>query len=177
MKDLRRVRTYGSGPSIEVSDILQSVLVAELLCPSASLWLVSPWISDIPVIDNREGAMSSLGPDWAHRSILLSEVLPLILDAETRVTVVLRGGVDNVTFQIRLQELAATHPRHLRVIETPDVHEKGLVTDHAVVGGSMNFTFSGRSRNLEHVVFDTNMDRVNQLQLELSQEYPWGESP
>ena len=176
MKDLRRVRTYGNGPSIEVSDVLQSVLVAELLCPSTAFWLVSPWISDIPVFDNREGSLSSLGPDWAHRPILLSEVIPVILDAETRVTVVLRGGEDNSMFRTRLQAMQATHPHYLRIIERPEVHEKGLVTDHALVAGSMNFTFSGQSRNLEHVVLDTNLERVNQLQLELSQEYPWGES-
>lgn len=173
MKDLRRVRTYGNGPSIEVTDVLQSVLVAELLCPSEAFWLVSPWISDIPVLDNSDGGMSSLGYDWAHRPLLLSEVLPVILEAETPMTVVLRGGDENRPFRSRLEDLSAAFPSRLRVVESVDVHEKGLVTDHAVVGGSMNFTFSGKSQNIEHVLLDTNPERVNQIQFDLGQEYPW----
>jgi hypothetical protein len=175
--DIRRVRTYGNGPSIEVTDVLQTVLVAELLAPSDAVWLVSPWISDIPVLDNRDGAMSNMGYDWAHRPILLSEVLPALLDAETRVTVVLRGDTENLTFRSRLKALSDAYPTLLRIIESEDVHEKGLVTDHALVTGSMNFTFGGRAHNVEALTLDTNGQRINQVQLELSQTYPWERQP
>lgn len=175
--DIRRVRTYGNGPSVEVADVLQTVLVAELLAPSTALWLVSPWISDIPVLDNRDGAISNMGYDWAYRLILLSEVLPDILDADTRVTVVLRGENENLTFRSRLAGLSDAYPKSLRVIESEDVHEKGLLTDHALVAGSMNFTFSGRAHNVEALLLDTNDQRINQVHLELSQTYPWEDQP
>lgn len=171
--DIRRIRTYGNGPSLEVRDVLQAVFVADLLEPSESIWLVSPWVSDIPVVDNRDGAFSSMGVDWGHREVLLSEALPVVLDAGTRVTVVLRGGDENLAFRTRLRRLMDAYARTLRMLEFTDVHEKGLVTDHATVGGSMNFTYSGTSSNLESLVLDVNPERINQLQLELSQQYPW----
>ena len=41
-------------------DLLQMLFLSELLAPSRCLWLVSPWISDIPVIDNRIERLSRL---------------------------------------------------------------------------------------------------------------------
>ena len=36
----------------EVRELLQSIFVSELLRPSKEIWLVSPWLSDIEVVDD-----------------------------------------------------------------------------------------------------------------------------
>lgn len=36
----------------EIREMLEGIFVAELLVPSDSLWLVSPWITDIDILDN-----------------------------------------------------------------------------------------------------------------------------
>ena len=38
--------------------------MAELLRPSTHLWIVSPWVSDVPLIDNRARQFGTLAPDW-----------------------------------------------------------------------------------------------------------------
>ena len=46
--------------SRQLPDLLQTILVAELIAPSQCLWLVSPWISDIPVVDNTANTFLAL---------------------------------------------------------------------------------------------------------------------
>jgi hypothetical protein len=36
-----------------LADVLTSFLLAELLTPSQPLWLISAWISDVEILDNR----------------------------------------------------------------------------------------------------------------------------
>ena len=43
---------YSRFGSRHVADLLQAIFAAEILRPSARMWIVSPWISDIPVLDN-----------------------------------------------------------------------------------------------------------------------------
>lgn len=39
----------------EIEVLVQNLLVLEMLAPSQDLWVVSAWVSDIEVIDNRAG--------------------------------------------------------------------------------------------------------------------------
>ena len=45
-------------------EFLESLFTAELLRPSRRLFLVSPWISDIAVIQNLGRRYASLDPTW-----------------------------------------------------------------------------------------------------------------
>ena len=54
----------------EIPDLLQTIFAALLLSPSRNLWLVSPWISDIPVLDNRT--------DEIRQAIPFLSTLPII---------------------------------------------------------------------------------------------------
>ena len=63
---IRKSHSHSSG---EAADLLAAVLAVEVAMPSTTLWLVSPWISDIPVLTTRPthiptyrgGAADSLG--------------------------------------------------------------------------------------------------------------------
>ena len=67
----------------QVPDLLQNIFVAELLSPSSCLWLVSPWVSDIPVIDNRTNGFLSFEPRWVRSLVSLSQVLAKLLELGT----------------------------------------------------------------------------------------------
>ena len=38
-------------------------------------WLVSPWINNIALFDNRAGGFSTVNPEWGNREVRLIEVM------------------------------------------------------------------------------------------------------
>ncbi|QDV37411.1 phospholipase D-like domain-containing protein DpdK [Tautonia plasticadhaerens] len=139
----------------QISDLLQLVFVAEFLCPSRCLWLVSPWISDIPVIDNRANGFLCFEPRWARSQVRLSQVLGRLIELGSTVHVATRPVPHNDAFLDRLRRHAEAEdlPLHLHVSE--ELHEKGILGDGFYLSGSMNFTFSGISLNEEAVQYST----------------------
>lgn len=58
-----------------VRELLQFMLLGELLAPGGErAWIVSPWISNIVLFDNRAGAFGAVNPEWGTREIRLIEV-------------------------------------------------------------------------------------------------------
>ena len=64
----RQIRRAAGGASREIADVLQNVFVGELVASSPCVWIISPWLSDIPVIDNSAGGFDSFSADWGTRS-------------------------------------------------------------------------------------------------------------
>jgi len=137
----------------QIPDLLQAVFVAELLSPSRCLWLISPWVSDIPIIDNRTNAFLSLDPLWTRTQVTLSQVLIRILELRTTVHVATRPDVRNRAFLDRLRRAAEPEGLPLLMHEQEELHEKGILGDGFYLSGSMNFTYSGIALNEEAVHF------------------------
>jgi hypothetical protein len=141
----------------EVRELLQAIFVGEMLAPSRCLWLVSPWISDIPIIDNRSGAFDALDPSWGPRILRLGEVIARSLQTGTTVVVATRPVSHNRPFLSQLtstaSDLGVTSALLLNRAE--NLHEKGLLADDFYLGGSMNLTFGGVELLEETVTFDT----------------------
>ena len=78
----RTIRTSTSAAREELADALQGLFVAELLAPSQPLYIITPWISDVPLIDNRTARFSGLLPDLPQRWIRLSELLLKHMDGQ-----------------------------------------------------------------------------------------------
>ena len=74
----------------QIPELLQTVFVAELLIPSRCLWLVSPWVSDIPIIDNTANNFLALEPSWSRSRIRLSQVLLTLAEKGTTIHVATR---------------------------------------------------------------------------------------
>ena len=142
----------------EVENLLQSILAAELLAPSEVLWIVSPWISDVGVLDNTTGGFAGLEPTWGRRSITLVEVLAALLRRGSRVVVATRTDDHNLRFVRRLQqsaESAGLRGRLLVVLDERErLHEKGIVGDDFYLSGSMNVTYNGIRLHDEAVRFE-----------------------
>jgi hypothetical protein len=141
-----------------VPDLLQALFVAELLQPSRCLWLVSPWISDIPVLDNRAGGFSSLEPGWPRAGVRLSQVLHRLLRQGTAVVIASRPLEHNRALRERLQGEAAGLP--LALPQAEELHAKGILGDGYFLSGSMNFTSNGITLNEEVLTYITDPAEV-----------------
>lgn len=151
----------------EVKELLQAIFVGEMMSPSRCIWLISPWLSDIPIIDNRAGAFDALDSSWGPRVLRLGEVIARSLRIGTMVVVATRPVPHNRPF---LSQLATTASElgvspALLLSEAEDLHEKGILGDDFYLSGSMNLTFGGVELLEETVKFDTAEEVVAQARL------------
>jgi hypothetical protein len=167
---MRRLSTRGGGATRSLDELIETVLIAELIAPSTDLWLLSPWISDIPVIDNRAGEVMSLIPAAPARHLRLTEVLVEIARRECTVRVLVRDDPKN---QQVVDRLAASTfeeiPLEVRIVE--NLHDKGLLTSRVHVQGSMNFTHFGRTVNEEGIVVTSDPDEVARARLSFQERF------
>lgn len=153
---------------LALGDVVTAALVSELLMPSAELWLVTGWVSDITVIDNTQGDFDHL-LDGRCAAWTLSETLALLCRRGTSLHVTLRDHPHNLLFRQRLE-------RQLRDIDvpihmSPDLHEKLLCGDDWQITGSMNFTLNGFERNEESVEYKIDQIAVARQRVELHQRW------
>jgi hypothetical protein len=146
-RTLRPSRVTG----VRVDPILTAVLLAELLNPSPEIWLVSAWISDVPAVDNSRGDYDGLIADASARVYQLSEILGMLSEHGAQLAVVTRNVTENASFLTRLDRHSA--PGQLRVIPSPEVHEKTFCGADWLLTGSMNFTINGMTTNDESVTY------------------------
>jgi len=149
--------------SRQVPDLLQTILVAELISPSQNLWLVSPWISDIPVIDNTANTFQALEPSWYRSKIRLSQVLASLTQQGTMVYVATRPDSHNNSFLETLKTKA--DPDYLSIHKAEELHSKGILSDSFYLAGSMNFTFNGITVNQETLSYETDPTAIAEQKL------------
>lgn len=167
---MRSIRTYGDGISSAVADVLEGILASEVLNPSKELWFVWPWVRDVPVIDNTQGRLAGIDGALPHRPLRLMEVIEQILQTPTtRITLVMRE-TDNQIVLERARQLDAAF-ENFRLVLSPTIHEKALVTDRVVLRGSMNLTVSGTKYNQESITVDSDPRQVVQSHLELKDRH------
>lgn len=159
----RTLRRGHTRTTEDLRALLQAIFVGELLSPSDEIWLVSPWVSDIAVIDNLDGAFTGLEPSWGARQVRLSEILGRLAARGTRVFVETRPDQRNRRFLQRLQAQVRSDTVHVRRSQV--LHEKGLLGDPFLLNGSMNFTYSGVQLLDEWVRFDTDVHAIAEARL------------
>ena len=161
----RTIHTRAGGPTHALEDLLQTLLVTELLSPSRRIWLVSPWVSDIPVLDNSTGSLAAAAPSAPSRRLRLSEVLSRLAESGSDVNVITRKGeAHNAHFLTALRALT----NQVAVHEHAELHLKVLASDRFVLSGSMNFTNYGLAKNVERVTLDIDPETVQRETLVLT---------
>jgi hypothetical protein len=143
------------GGSREIAELLQAVFVGELLAPSSVLYLISPWISNVPILDNRAHAFVSLEPGWTHGEIRLVEVLERLMDTGCKLVVATRPDKHNVSFLRALGQAGERIGVSPVIHQVEELHEKGILGDAFYLSGSMNLTFNGISINEERIDYHT----------------------
>jgi hypothetical protein len=169
---IRSVRTRPRN-GLAISDLLTATLLSELCRPSSELWLVTGWISDIPVLDNRHRQYDAVLGSLARSSLLLSEVLAELGRRGTNIHVAVREVDHNVRFVKRIED--RIDAAHLSIFSSPDLHEKIMVGDDWVMKGSMNFTWNGVQVNEESIDFQVDKGVAATQRLELRTR--WIEGP
>jgi hypothetical protein len=160
----------------DIRDLLESLFAAELLNPGPEIWIVSPWVSDVPLLDNRSGAYSGLEPSWPKRHIHLAELLAHALKVNpiTVVRIVSRPDDTNIRFTERLRflaELDGTGDRLRIDNQRPQLHTKGIATHSFALIGSMNLTHNGLSILEEAVDLNVDPARIAQFLITLKGYY------
>ncbi len=136
-------------------ELLQTMFVGELLSSGSDVWIVSPWISNIVLIDNRTGNFDSLNPEWSRREIRLIDVLLSLMARGSKVFIVTRDVESNTSF---LNDIASASEMgflesHLNVMIRDELHTKGILFSKSLLMGSMNITYNGLEMNDEMIQF------------------------
>lgn len=149
-------------------ELLQTMFVSEMLDTQGRLWIVSPWVSNVVMIDNRSGNFDSLNPDWGRREVRLAEVLAALMARGSSVVLVTRGIEINQAFVGALREQAERNgiTDQLTVVLRGELHTKGIVLSRSLLLGSMNLTFYGIEINDESIEFCIDPEDVAHARLE-----------
>jgi hypothetical protein len=174
--DNRNAFTTQTTGRTEIRELLEAIFVAELLRPSESIWLVSPWISDIDILDNRCGQFSSIVPKWGLRQIQLSEVFAQIM-SHSRVHVVSRPDPHNDAFLRKMIDLgrASDATANLQVLIRDTLHLKGLLGQDYYLSGSMNLTHNGIEVNEEGISLNRSPEAIAEARIHFHENYKGNE--
>lgn len=167
-------RTIRTTPSkqLRLDQALASVFAGELLDPSPDLWIVSAWISDVPVLDNSSQDFDVLLGDGHVGPVPLTSVLGRLAEVGSRLHLAVRPDDHNRDFVERLGRRVPEE--HVEIHTSADVHEKTLCGRDWVVSGSMNFTWRGFEVNEESVVYTIDAELAAQSRLDF--EHRWAPS-
>jgi phosphatidylserine/phosphatidylglycerophosphate/cardiolipin synthase-like enzyme len=163
---------HAAGSPYVPADFLQSLFVAEVIHPSRRLWISSPWLSDVELIDNTARQFASVCPDWPAARIRLSTILGTLLDRGAEVVLVVNEATHNDELLARLEPMHLIYGGRLQVIRDANMHEKGILGDDYTLNGSMNLTYGGVNLNEELLIYRTDPEAVAERRLSL--EHVWG---
>lgn len=141
-----------------IRELLQMMFLGELLAPGGErAWLVSPWISNVVLFDNRAGGFGAINPEWGAREIRLVEVLTDVMARGTAlgITTSLDDHNEPLIDALTTATQEAGLTDKLRVIRRQHLHIKGVLFKRGLLTGSMNLTYNGLELNDEMVVYDT----------------------
>lgn len=173
MSGVRRIFRSSSTSNAEIRELLESLFAAELLSPSRCLWLVSPWLTDLELLDNRAGAWSALDPQWGPRQIRLAELLGRVLEMGVHVVIATRPDAHNEQFLRKLHDLVKSSGVEslFTVHRKATLHHKGFLGDDSYLSGSMNLTFNGVEILDEGVTFETDREATESARIAFLNDY------
>lgn len=170
----RVIRKSRTTSSREAAELLAGIFVAELVKPSKCLWIVSPWISDIPILDNVGGEFDGLY-DMPHRSVRLTEMLATLASSGSCVVIGSTTDPSNTAFLQRIEMAFESQGMASRLTLSLDaageLHEKAITGDDFAVAGSMNITNSGVFVREEFIEFRTDEEFVARARMDAFERF------
>jgi phosphatidylserine/phosphatidylglycerophosphate/cardiolipin synthase-like enzyme len=151
-----------------VRELLQMMLLGELISPGVQrAWLVSPWISNVVLFDNRAGGFSAVNPEWGAREVRLIEIALYLMARGTSLGVATNFDEHNDVFLDALAAGAeeAGLSEKLKIVRRKHLHVKGILLKRGLLTGSMNLTYRGLEFNDETVVYDTATQTIAEARL------------
>jgi len=141
-----------------IRELLQLMFLGELLSPGGDrVWLVSPWISNVMIFDNRAGGFGAINPEWSQSEVRLIEMLIQLMGRGAPLGIATSFDSHNDLLLERLREAAseAGFADRLSIVRRQRLHTKGILVRRGLLLGSMNLTYNGLELNDEVVVYDT----------------------
>lgn len=151
-----------------IRELLQQMLLSEMLSPGGErAWLVSPWISNVVLLDNRAAGFSALNSDWGEREIRLVEILIYLMSRGTQLGIATSfdGHNDALLATLERDAIEAGVADRLVIVRRQMLHTKGLMFSRGLLTGSMNLTYNGLELNDEHVIYDTTRQTIAQARI------------
>lgn len=151
-----------------IRELLQMMLLGELLAPGGKrAWLVSPWITNVVLLDNRAGGFASVNPEWGNREIRLIEIASDMMSRGTPLGIATSFDDHNTPFLETLTARAeeAGLEDMLTIVQREHLHIKGVLLRRGLLTGSMNLTYRGLELNDEMVVYDTDLKTLAEARL------------
>jgi len=167
--ETRAIMLYNELGMRQLKETLSNVMVGLSQCPE-TFWLVSPWVTDFDLLDNRSNNWSNINPSWGARKIRFTELLIFSVECGCRLNLVTNEDPINVAFINRL-ETSITDSNHLSITKSQTLHTKGFLNSSLWLAGSMNFTYSGTHLNQEQVQLNTSKDIILETKLEFERSY------
>ncbi|MGN7610937.1 phospholipase D-like domain-containing protein DpdK [Magnetococcales bacterium HHB-1] len=151
-----------------VRELLQIICLAELIKPSKEVWLVSPWISDFVLLDNRSGRFDAINPQWQRREVRFVDYAQQLMINGTRVVIVTRPVSHNRPFLERIEDRAQESglSNFLKLFRRDRLHTKGILTEGGLLQGSMNLTYNGLKLNEESIYYETSSEAIAKARIE-----------
>jgi hypothetical protein len=163
---------YSRSVPRQIPELLQSIFTAEIVAPSPCLWLVSPWVSNVPILDNSANAFRHIEPNWPQGAVRLIDVLVRLLEDGTSIHLAIRPR-ESDAFLDTLNRAARNRSRlHIHRQREERLHEKGLLSAAYYLHGSMNFTHNGVTVNEEQVTLVTDPEKIAAAHIEFKNR--WG---
>lgn len=168
----RQILQTRTGSRQQIRALLESLFVAELLSPSPRLYLVSAWVRDIRVLDNRGGAFQGLDPTWERRTLRLAELLRILVERGSELVLAMRPEQGNEDFVARFRRgMGDGEMKRVTVLTRTALHVKGFLGQGFAITGSMNFTNNGVENNEELLRYETDQRKLAELKVEFDQAY------
>jgi phosphatidylserine/phosphatidylglycerophosphate/cardiolipin synthase-like enzyme len=153
-----------------IRELLQTMFVGEMLLAGEKIWIVSPWVSNVVLIDNRSGNFDTLNPEWSRREIRLVDVLIALMARGSQVAIVTRDLEINTPFINRFREMTQQHALEgqMTIKLHGSLHTKGILLSKSLLMGSMNLTYYGIEMNDEWIQFSIDSEDIAKTRLEFA---------
>lgn len=149
----RRITSKARGSSVQLIDCLSSLFALELLAPSPELYLISPWLSNVPLLTNHFGQFRAITTEMNKQELHLGDILTLLAEKGSRIHIICRP--EHPQTEEFLRSLLGRSQSNIVYRCSETWHEKGLISVHFYLRGSMNFTYAGVNLNDESVELTT----------------------
>jgi len=170
----RLIHRSAASPTRDITECLEGLFLFELLNPGQRLLVASPWMSDFPALNNRNGKFTVLDASWTATSIPFSRILRALLQRGVYAQIACGPGPRETELLTRIGRTASLDgtANHFSVTRLPREHrlfshEKALISDTWAVYGSMNLTYSGVTMNGELITVTTDAAKVAAVATEL----------
>lgn len=136
-------------------DSLTSIFSLEAALPSKEIYLISPFLSNSPIIQNKHGEYTDLFPFSEGKTIFLSDIFTTLAWRGSDIRIICNPERPETKKFINLLG------NNVEIRKLSNNHEKGLFTNHIYLHGSMNFTYRGININGENIRITSNGSEVN----------------